>query len=251
MNMSTREQYNPAFLPTQLKEALQRGGINPNVSHLVTVSGRSRTVSPLGHEKRSMAAAIDHALLNCPWDDAGSILKMMDADPDILEQRKKFVRNAKDGVTMDDLIGKVNGHIKYYLGENFPRHFQKVFGSGKPQREALLKIRRSLNIWVTTIWKPTLRTYRAALDAACVAAAHNVDLAFGDTPPPTTELISGEQVSNNAVPSSGDATQVVAAPKKSVVRRSKKAAAPVQSASAETGNEENLAANSPVEAAAQ
>jgi hypothetical protein len=238
MNMSTREQYNPAFLPTQLKDALQRGGINPNVSHLVTVSGRARTVSPLGHEKRSMAAAIDHALLTCDWDDAGSILKMMDADPDVLAQRKKFVRNNKDGVSMDDLIGKVNGHIKYYLGENFPRHFQKVFGSGKPQREALLKIRRSLNVWVTTIWKPTLKTYRAALDAACVAAAHNVDLAFGDTPPPSTGVV-GDQASSYAIPSSGDATQVEAAPKKSVVRR-KKAAAPALSADAEAGTE-NLA----------
>lgn len=229
-----RSQYSPDFLPTQLRNALTAAGINPNVSHMRTVKGRSRTVSPLGHEKRSMAAAIDHILLNTPVDDAKTILTMMDNDPDIMAQRQRFLREGKDGVTMDDLIGKVNGHIKYYSGENFPRHFKVVFGEGKPQREALLKIRRSLNIWVSSVWKPTLKTYRAALDAACVAAAHNVDLAFGDTPPPSDPIPVVVEV---APPPA-----VETAPASKTVRRKKKAdALPLLTESISAGETENLA----------
>jgi len=162
-------EYNPNFFTNSLRNILTNAGINPDKVAKAKIGKSVRFVSPLGHYEGTMAMAIDMCILRgvvTPKE----IIKALDEDPTIADQRKKFLRT-KDEINMPDLLAKINGHIGYYAGRNFDAHFTKTF---QVNDHIARSIRKAARAYIDTTWKPGLKEYKKVLNASIVKVAKEV-----------------------------------------------------------------------------
>jgi uncharacterized protein (UPF0147 family) len=169
MNIRTIEGYEPQFFTQSLRTILTGAGIDPDKTVKAKNGKQVRFVSPLGHQEGSMSAAIDMCILK-GITTPSEIITALDTDPSIANQRKKFLRT-KDEINVPDLLAKIDGHIGYYAGRNFDKHFTKLFALDNAVPRA---IRKAARAYIETTWKPGLKEYKKALDAACVKVAEEV-----------------------------------------------------------------------------
>ena len=161
--------YNPNFFTTKLRAILDGANISPDSVIKVKSGDRVRIVSPLGHAQGSMAAAIDFCILRGITDPA-SIIKELDNDPTIAEQRKKFLKT-KDEINTTDLLAKIDGHFQYYCRKNFDSFFTRTFQTNPA---VVRSIRKAAMAYRENTWKPGLKKYKMALEQACINVANEI-----------------------------------------------------------------------------